>query len=122
MSPPRKDPITYQDKITLVPQKDQCLTSDVPPFLPRIKSLRNEENDDNPKTTNNSNTEKDDTSHTDRDNSIANVKEMKNNNDDDKYKEDTLKHQDGKKSVDNPESLDTSLNEKFINTTKEKEA
>ena len=47
---------------------------------------------------------------------------MKNNNDDDKYKEDTLKHQDGKKSVDNPESLDTSLNEKFINTTKEEEA
>ena len=45
-----------------------------------MKSLRNEENDDNPETTDNSHTEKDDTSHTNQDYSVENVKEMKNIN------------------------------------------
>ena len=65
-------------------KKYQCLTSDVPPFLPGNKSLRNKENDDNPEATDTSHTEKYDTSHTNQDDSIANVKYMKNNNDDDK--------------------------------------
>ena len=30
--------------------KDQCLTPDVPPFLPGNKILLNEENDENPET------------------------------------------------------------------------
>ena len=44
---------------------------------------------------------------------------MKNTNDADEYKEDNLQHQDGNKSVENPETLDTSRIESFINTTKE---
>ena len=44
---------------------------------------------------------------------------MKNTNYDDKYKEDTLKHQCGNESVDNPETSDTSRNEIVINTNKE---
>ena len=43
---------------------------------------------------------------------------MKNTNDDDKHKEDTLKHKDGNESVDNPETSDTSRNEIIISTTK----
>ena len=46
-------------------------------------------NDDNPKTTDTSNTDKYETSHTNWDDYIENVKDMKNTNDDDKYKEDT---------------------------------
>ena len=44
---------------------------------------------------------------------------MKNTNGDDKYKEDTSKHQDGNESVENPETTDTSRNESVLNTTKE---
>ena len=47
---------------------------------------------------------------------------MKNSNDDEKYKEDTPKHQDGNESVNNPETSDNSRNESVINTTKEEEA
>ena len=83
-----KDPILNQDKKTLG-------KSDVPPFITVMKSLRNQENDDNPETTDTSRTNKDDTSHTNQDNSIENVKYTKNTNDDDKYKEDNLQHQDG---------------------------
>ena len=46
---------------------------------------------------------------------------MKNTNYNDKYKEDTSKYQDGNESVDNPETLDTSLNEGVINTNKKEE-
>ena len=70
MSPPRNDPIPNQDKKTLGPKKYQRLTSDVPPFIPGMKSLRNEENDDNLETTDTSNTDKDDTSHTNQDDYI----------------------------------------------------
>ena len=38
-------------------------------------------------------------SHTNRDDSIENVKAMKKKMDDDEYKEDNLQHQDGNKSV-----------------------
>ena len=47
---------------------------------------------------------------------------MKNTNDDDEYKQDNLKNQDGNESVDNPETSDTSRNESVINTTKEEQA
>ena len=50
------------------------------------------------------------------------MRDTKNTNDDDKYKEDTSKHQYGNKSVDNPETSNTLRNEIVINTTKEKEA
>ena len=119
MSPPRKDPIPNWDKKTLGLEKDQCLTSDLPPFIPGKKSLRNEENDDNPETIDNSHTEKYDTSHINRYDSIGNVKETKNTNDDDKYKEDTSRHQEGNESVDNPETSNNSLNKSVINTTKQ---
>ena len=84
MSPPRKYPITNQDKNIIGFKKDQCLTPEVPPFLPGNKSLRNEENDDKSETTDTSHTEKYGTSHANRDDSIANVKGMKNTNDDEK--------------------------------------
>ena len=59
-SPPRKYPIPNQDKTT----------SHIPPFPPGFKSLRNEANDDNPETTYTSRTDKYDTSHTNRYDSI----------------------------------------------------
>ena len=49
-----------------------------------FKSLRNEANDDNPDTTDTLCTDKDDTLHTNRGDSIENVKAMNNKNDDDK--------------------------------------
>ena len=58
------------------------------------------------------------TSYTNPDYSIENLKYMKNTNDDEKYKEDNSKHQDGNESVDNPETSDTSLNENVIKKTK----
>ena len=61
---PRKDQIPNQDKNTLGIQKYQCLPTHVPPFSPAFKSLRYEANDDNPKTTDTSRTDKYDTSHT----------------------------------------------------------
>ena len=64
MYPPRKDLIPNQYKTTLGLKKYQCLTSELPPFLPVIKSLINKEYYDNPKTTDTSHTDKDDTSHT----------------------------------------------------------
>ena len=67
--------------------KDQCLTPDVPPFIPGNKRLLNEENDDNTENTDISQYEKDDTSHTNRDDFIAKVKDTKNTNDVEKYKQ-----------------------------------
>ena len=78
MSPPRKDPIPNHDKNTLGIKKHQFLTSHVSPFYYRFKSLRNEANDDNPETTDTSRTDKDDMSHTNQDDSIENLKAMKN--------------------------------------------
>ena len=98
---------------------NQCLTPDVTPFLPVNKSLINEGNYNNPETINTSQYEKDDTSHTKREYFIANVKDMKNTNYDDKYKEDNSKYQYGNESVDSPETSDNSSNESAINTTKE---
>ena len=64
MSPPRKDPITNQDKNTLGLEKDQCFPPHVPTFYPGFKSVRNKENDDNPESKDTSRTDKDDTSRT----------------------------------------------------------
>ena len=85
-SPPRKDPILNQDKNTLWLQKYQYLPPHIPPFPPGFKSLINQVNDYNPETTDTSGTDKDDTSCTNRNVSIENVKAMKNTNDDDEYK------------------------------------
>ena len=63
--------------------KYQCLAPDVLLFHPGNKRLLNEENDDNPKTTDIPQSEKDDTSHTSRDDYYAKVKDTKNTNDDD---------------------------------------
>ena len=49
-------------------------------------------------------------SHTKQDDYIAKVKDIKNTNDDDEYKEDTLKHRDGNEHVDNPETSYTLRN------------
>ena len=46
------------------------------------------------------------------------MKDTKNTNYDDKYKEYTSKHQDDSKLVDNPENSDTFCDESVINTTK----
>ena len=58
-------------------------------------------------------------SHTIRDDSIAKAKDKKNKNDDNKYKEDTSKLQDGNERVDNPETSDTLCDNSVIKTTKE---
>ena len=117
-SPLRKDPIPNQDKKIIGLDKYQCLTPDLPQFLPENKRLLNEENDGNTETTNTSKSEKDDTSHNRKDDSIARVKETKNTNDDDEYKWDNSKHQKNNERVDNPETSDTLRNESVINTTK----
>ena len=62
-------------------EKYQCLTPDLPPFLPENKTLINEINCDNTETKDTSQSEKYDMSHTKRDDSIENVKYIKNNND-----------------------------------------
>ena len=56
-------------------------------------------------------------SHTSPDDSIEKVKDTKNTNDYDKYKEDTSKLQDGNQRVDNPETIDTLCDESFIKTS-----
>ena len=63
-------------------QKYQCLPPHVPTFPPGFKSLRNEENDDNPETKDTSCTDKDDTSFTKQYDYIENVKSTMNKNDD----------------------------------------
>ena len=102
----------------MVLNKDQCLTPDVPPFIPGNERLLNEENVDNPETKDTSKYEKDDTSLTSQNYSIEKLKDTKNTNDDDEYKEDTSKIQDGNEHVDNPETSDTLRGESVINTAK----
>ena len=57
-------------------------------------------------------------SHTSRDDFISKAKNTINTNDDDKYKEDTFKHQDGNERVDNPKTSDTLCDDSIIKTTK----
>ena len=61
-------------------------------------------------------------SHTSLDYFIVKAKDTQNTNDDEEYKEDTSKHQDGNECVDNPENSDTLCDNNVINTTKEEEA
>ena len=105
-----KNKFPNQDKKLMGLNKYQCLTPDVPPFLPGNKRLLNEENYDNTETTDTLQSEKDDASHTKRYDSIAKLKDTKNTNDDDEYKEDTSKHQDGNERVDKPETSGTLRN------------
>ena len=105
-----QDLIPKQDKKNLGLKKDQCLTSDVPPCLPGMKSFRNKEHDDNPETTDTSYTNRDNMSNTIQYDYIVNVKYMKNTNDDDEYKEDTSKHHEGIETVNNHETSNTSRN------------
>ena len=107
-SPPRKDPIPNQNKNTLGIKKYQSLPPHVPKFSPGFKSLRNEADGDNHEYTDTSRTDKDDMSLTNQDNSIENLKSMKNKNDNEEYKEENLQHQNG--------------NGRVINKTKEEEA
>ena len=86
-----------------IPNKKKYIKSlSLSPFLPGNKILLKEENDHNPETTDTSRSEKDDMSHTSRDDFIKKLKDTKNTNDDDNYKEEPSKHQDGNDSVDNP--------------------
>ena len=62
--PPRKDPIPNQDKNNLGIPYEQGLPPNVLPFPPKFKSLINEANYDNPESTDNSRTDKYDTSRT----------------------------------------------------------
>ena len=61
----------------MVLNKDQCLTPDVPPFIPGNERLLNEENVDNPETKDTSKYEKDDTSLTSQNYSIEKLKDTK---------------------------------------------
>ena len=64
-SPPRKDSIPNQDKNTLCLEKYQSLPPHITSFPIGFKSLKNEENDDNPEIVDTSRTGRDDMSHTD---------------------------------------------------------
>ena len=81
-------------------KKHQSLLPHLPKFPPGFKSLRNESNDYRHEST--------DTSRTDKDDSMENIKAMNNKNSDGKYKEDNSQHQHYNGSV--------------INKTKEEES
>ena len=80
MSPLRKDPIQNQDKTIMGLNKYQCLTPDVPPFIPGNKRLLNGKNDDNLETIDTSQSEKYDTPHTSWYDYIEKVKYTKSTN------------------------------------------
>ena len=92
------------------------------PFLLGNKILLNEGNYHNPETMDTSRSEKYDKSYTSWDDFIEKDKYQNNINDDDEYKEETSKHQDGNESVDNAETSDTFRGDSIIKTTKEEEA
>ena len=77
-SPPRKDPIPNQDMNMLITVKYQSLPPQLPKFRPRYKSLRNKADDDCHYST--------DTSRTDKEDFIKNLKVTDNKNSNDKYK------------------------------------
>ena len=81
---PRKDPIPNQDINILGTEKYQSLPSHLPKFRPGYKSLGNEAGD--------SRNYYIDTSRTDKEDSINNLKSMTNKNIDDKYKEENSQH------------------------------
>ena len=85
-------------------EKYQSLQPHLPNCPPGFKSSRNEAADDHQESTVTSRTDKDDWSRIDKDESIENIKAMKNKNSYEKYKDEHLQHQHG--------------NENFINKTK----
>ena len=72
-------------------EKDQILPPHLPKFPPDSKSLRNKATDDPYGYA--------DTSRTDKDEYIENLKSMDNKNSDEKYKKDNYQHQHGNKIV-----------------------
>ena len=108
-SPPRNDSIPNQDKNPLGIKKDQILPPHVPKFPPGFKSLRNKADDDHHESIDTSCTDKDYTSRTDKDDSMKNLRAMKNKNDDDKYKEENSQHQQVNESVINKNKEEESL-------------
>ena len=71
----------------------------VPKFPPGSKSLRNKANNDHPESTDTSCNDRYDTSRTNQDDSIENMKSTKNKNDDEKYKEENSQHQHSNETV-----------------------
>ena len=98
-SPPIKYPIPNQDKNNLGLQKYQCLRPNVLLFSSVFESLRNEVSGDNTETTDTSRNDKENMSCNNWDDSIENVKAMKNKNYDGEYKEDNSQHQHGNKNI-----------------------
>ena len=74
------------------------------PFIPGNRRLLNEDNDDNPENTDTSLSRKDDMSYTSPDNFTEKTNDKKITNNDDEYKEETSKIQDGTESVNNSET------------------
>ena len=92
------------------------------PFIPGNERLLNKDNNYNPETTDTSISEKYYMSHTSPDDFTGRIKDERNTNDDDKYKEETLILQYSNKSVDNSETSDTLRDDSIIKTTKYEEA
>ena len=89
-------------------------------FLPGNKRLLNEDNDDDPKTTDTSLSEKYDMSHTNPDAFTEKKNDKIIPNNDDKYKEETSKIQKSNESVDNSETSNTFCGDSIIKTTQKK--
>ena len=91
-------------------------------FFPRNKILLNEDNYDDPETTDTSLSGKYDMSHTSPDDFTEKNKWQKITNNDDEYKEETSKIQEGNESFYNYETSDALRDEIIIKTTKKIEA
>ena len=114
MLPPRKDPFPNQDINTLLIGKYQSLPLHLPKFPIGYKSLRNKADHDLHEYTDTSHIDKYDSSRTDKDKSIDNLKSMNDKNSDDKYKEGNLQHQHGNESVINKTKEEESLIKRFM--------
>ena len=110
--------VTVTPEKVISKKKKNIKSLSLSPFLPGNKILLNKENNHNPETTDTSRSEKDDMSHTCRDDFISKVKDTKSTTNYDKYKEGALKHQYSNESVDNPETFDNFRDGGIIKTTK----
>ena len=103
-----------------IPKKKKNIKSKaLSPFIPGNTIRLNKDNDYNPETTDTSLSKKDDMLHANPYDFTEKTKYEKSTNDDDKYKEETSKFQDGNESVDNSETSDNLRDDSIINTTKE---
>ena len=93
MSPPRKYPNSNQYINRLITKKYQSLPPQLAKYFPGYKSLKNEAEDDY-------NYFKD-TSHTDKEYYVNNMKNINNKDIDDKYKDDNSKDHNSNESVTN---------------------